>query len=26
VAGKAGKRLSDAAGRGAFDMWEELGG
>jgi len=26
MAGKAGKRLSDAAGRGAFDMWEELGG
>jgi len=26
MAGKAGKRLSDAAGRGAFDMWEEIGG
>jgi hypothetical protein len=26
MAAKAGKRITDAAGRGAFDIWEEIGG
>jgi hypothetical protein len=26
MAGKAGRRLTEAAGRGAFDIWEEIGG
>jgi hypothetical protein len=26
MAGKAGKRITDAAGRSAFDIWEEIGG
>jgi hypothetical protein len=25
MAGKAGKRITDAASRGAFDVWEEIG-
>jgi len=26
MAGKAGKRITDAAGRSAFDAWEEISG
>jgi hypothetical protein len=26
MAARAGKRISDAAGRGAIDAWEEVGG
>ena len=26
MAAKAGKRITDAAGRSAFDAWEEIGG
>jgi hypothetical protein len=26
MAGRAGRRITDAAGRSAFDIWEEIGG
>jgi hypothetical protein len=26
MAGRAGKRITDAAGRSAFNTWEEIGG
>ena len=26
MAARAGKRITEAAGRGAFDAWEEIGG